>query len=135
MRGIKGISISILAVGLLAGSAVGVAAQPEGEATYVTGTVAFSGSECVEATGWVECPMSLDASDSRLSGDGSWRTSGVPMQSDDAFVILVSMLLRVANDEGAWAGGGRLYALPTNEDPVGVDERPGSSRARVPMMT
>jgi len=122
VRVIKTITISILAIGLLAGSAVGVAAQPEGEAAYVTGTIAFSGSECVEATGWVECPINLDASDSRLSGDGSWRTSGVPMQSEDAFVVLVSMSLRIANDEGAWTGDGLLYALPANEDPVGTDE-------------
>ena len=122
MRAIKTITISILAVGLLAGSAVGVAAQPEGEAASVTGTIAFSGSECVEATGWVECPWSLDASDSRLSGEGSVRNAGVPMQSDDEFVVLVNQSLRIANDEGAWTGGGLLYALPTNEDAVGVDE-------------
>jgi len=123
VRAIKTTTISILAVGLLAGSAVGVAAQPpEGEAAYVTGTVTIGGGECTEGEEWNECPLSLDASDPRLSGEGSVRNSGMPMQSDDEFVVLVDMSLRVANDEGAWTGGGLLYALPTNEDAVGVDE-------------
>ena len=123
MRAIKTGLISILAVGLLAGSAVGVAAQPpEGEVAYVTGTVTISGGECTEAAEWNECPLSLDASDSRLSGEGSVRNSGMPMQSDDEFVVLVTSSLRVANDEGAWTGGGLLYALPANADAVGVDE-------------
>ena len=117
MRAIKTIIISILTVGLLAGSAVGVAAQPpEGEAAYVTGTVTISGGEGDERS------LSLDASDSRLSGDGSINMAGLPMQSDDEFVVLVDMSLRVTNDEGAWTGGGLLYALPANADAVGVDE-------------
>jgi hypothetical protein len=123
MRTLKSGLTTVIAIGLLAGSAVGVAAQPEGEAAYVTGTIAFSGSECADGGGdWFECPISLDASDSRLSGEGSWRNASVPMQSDDELVVLVNQSLRVATDEGAWTGGGLLYATPTNEDAVGVDE-------------
>ena len=123
MKTIRTITTSILALGLLAGSAVGVAAQPpEGEAAYVTGTIAISSGECTEGEEWNECPLSLDASDSRLSGEGTVRNAGSAIQSDDEFVVLVDMSLRVANDEGAWTGGGLLYALPANADAVGVDE-------------
>ena len=118
MRGIKTITISILAVGLLAGSAVGVAAQPpEGEAAYVTGTVTISGGEEGD-----QRSLSLDASDSRLSGDGSINTADLAIQSDDVFVVLVDLSLRIENDEGAWTGGGLLYALPGPDDVVGQDE-------------
>ena len=122
MRMIRTTTISILALGLLAGSAVGVAGQ-EGEGNaYVTGTIAISGGECTEAGEWNECPLSLDATDSRLSGDGSVRNAGLPLPSDDLFIVLVAQSMRVANDEGAWTGGGLLYAVPSSDDPVGADE-------------
>ena len=122
MRAIRTITISILTLGLLTGSAVGVAAQPpEGEAAYLTGTATISAGKCQEDAA-AACPLSLDASDSRLSGDGSIHMAGLPMQSDDEFVVLVDISLRVANDEGAWTGGGLLYAVPSNEDAVGVDQ-------------
>ena len=122
MRPIKTITISILTLGLLAGSAVAVAAQEEGKGAYVTGTIAISGGECTEAEEWNECPLRLDASDSRLSGEASVRNAGLPLPSDDLFIVLVNSSLRVANDEGAWTGGGLLYAVPSSEDAVGVDE-------------
>ena len=122
MRGIKTVTISILALGLLAGSAVGVAAQEGGGGAYVTGTIAVSGGECTEAAVWNECPLSLDASDSRLSGEGSVRNAGLPLPSDDVFIVLVTQSVRIANDEGAWTGGGRLYAVPSEEEARGVDE-------------
>ena len=118
---LKTTTISILALGLLAGSAVGAAAQDGGEGAYVTGTIAING-ECTEGEEWNECPLSLDASDSRLSGEGSVRNAGLPLPSDDLFIVLVNQSLRVANDEGAWTGGGLLYAVPSNEDAVGVDQ-------------
>ena len=113
--------ISIFALGLLASSAVGAAGQEGGGGAYVTGTIAIGG-ECTDAGDWSECPLSLDASDSRLSGDGSINIADLPMQSDDEFVVLVDMSLRVATDEGAWTGGGLLYALPGPDDVVGQDE-------------
>ena len=50
------------------------------------------------------------------------RNAGSAIQSDDEFVILNHQSLRIANDEGAWTGGGLLYALPANEEAVGHDE-------------
>ena len=122
MRAIKTITISILSIGLLAGSAVGVAAQEEGEGAYVTGAIAIDGGECTEGEEWNECPLSLDASDSRLSGEGAVRNAGLPLPSDDLFIVLVDQSLRVVNDEGAWTGGGLLYAVPSSEDAIGTDE-------------
>ena len=90
----------------------------------MTGTIAISGGECTEGEEWNECPLSLDASDSRLSGEGSVRNAGLALGSDDEFVVLVDMSLRVTNDEGAWTGGGLLYALPTNEDAVRGEDEP-----------
>jgi hypothetical protein len=123
MRGVKSVSIAIIAIGLLAGSVVGVAAQDGGEAAYVTGTIMISGDECTEGQEWNECPLSLDASDTRLSGEGSVRNAGLPLPSDDLFIVLVTQSVRIANDEGAWTGGGRLYAVPSEgEGAVGQDE-------------
>ena len=122
MRTVKATITSILTIGLLAGSAVGVAAQEGDGNAYVTGTVAVSGGECTEGEAWNECPLSLDASDSRLSGEGSVRNAGFPLPSDDLFIVLVAQSLRVANDEGAWTGSGLLYAVPSTEDAVGADE-------------
>jgi hypothetical protein len=71
----------------------------------------------------IECPLSLEASDPRLSGVGSVRNAGLPLPSDDLFIVLVTQSLRIANDEGAWTGGGWLYAvLSEGEGGVGQDE-------------
>ena len=120
MRTLKSGLITVIAIGLLAGSAVGVAAQEGDGNAYVTGTVTIN--ECEEAGDWGECQLSLDASDARLSGDGSVRNAGLPLDSDDLFVVLVAQSLRVADEEGAWTGGGPLYAVPMAEDAVGTDE-------------
>ena len=67
--------------------------------------------------------MSLEASDPRLSGEGSVRNAGLPLPSDEVFVVLVTQSLRIANEEGAWTGGGWLYAVPSeDEGGVGQDE-------------
>jgi len=122
MGGIKTTTISIVAMGLLAGSAVGVAAQETGQA-YVTGSVDVSVDDCVEAGAWNECPFSLDASDSRLTGEGTLRNADLPMPGDESFIILITQSLRVANEEGGWVGDGRLYVVPTEEDgAVGENE-------------
>lgn len=124
MRTVKPGLISILASGLLAGSAVAVAAQDGAGSAYVTGTLAVDGGNCTEDNGeWNECPMSLEASDPRLSGEGSVRNAGVPLPSDEVFIVLVTQSLRIANEEGAWTGGGWLYAVPSeDEGGVGQDE-------------
>jgi hypothetical protein len=124
MRILKSGLATAIAIGLLAGSAVTVAAQDGAGSAYVTGTLAVDGGNCTEDNGeWNECPMSLEASDPRLSGEGSVRNAGVPLPSDEVFIVLVAQSLRIANAEGAWTGGGWLYAVPSeDEGGVGQDE-------------
>jgi hypothetical protein len=124
MRTLKSGLITVIAIGLLAGSAIGVASQDEGEAAYVTGKLAVDGGSCTEDNGeWNECPLTLEASDPRLSGAGSVRNAGLPLPGDEVFIVLVTQSLRIVNEEGAWTGGGWLYAVPSEEEGgVGRDE-------------
>ena len=127
MRAIRTITISILAVGLLAGSAVGVAAQDEEAAdgaTSFTGSVRGGEGVDVETTetdlgngylavdgftwrnNWV-------SSDERLTGDvtgvnnwvvgpdgfDAWSTGGQPD-------IIASQVIELVNDGGSWLGEG-----------------------------
>ena len=111
MRAIKTTTISILAVGLLAGSAVGVAAQDDPTApALVTGTVALvsdtngssslvDGALVIEGTGSVN---TWEASDPRLSGSstytGNWqRYNAAGFQVEAATRVL-------ENDAGRWVG-------------------------------
>ena len=54
---------------------------------------------------------------------GSVRNAGLPLPSDDLFIVLITQSLRIAHDEGAWTGGRWLYAVPAeDEGGVGQDE-------------
>ena len=125
MRGIKTTTISILALGLLAGSAVGVAAQdePSVEATEVTGQVIHGEpivmQEPVETPdgivvgeGWV-FRQTWDTSDPRLDGDVTYtiNTRGLP----DCCGI-VSETYELTNDGGSWLGDGRGYGIGTDRN-------------------
>ena len=124
MKGLKSTTISILAVGLLAGSAVGVAGQEATGPAYVTGTITVSG-ECTEADDWFECPIAISDSDPRLSGDGLLRNSDAafPFDGGGGVIVIVNQSLRVENADGAWTGGGLLFALPgPDEAPFGADQ-------------
>ena len=123
MRGIKTTTISILALGLLAGSAVGIAAQDEAATAAVEGSISVG--ECTEAADWNECPYAISASDPRLSGDGLMRNSDAAFPFDGAggVLIIVNSAVRVENADGAWTGGGLLFALPgPDEAPFGADQ-------------
>ncbi|MGD8684835.1 MAG: hypothetical protein PVG27_12885, partial [Chloroflexota bacterium] len=91
MRGIKTITISILAVGLLAGSAVGVAAQDEAEAgastpAYVTGTLG-------EPADFVEGTYSPDA----MRGE---QLLGIPVDASDPRLTGLLDIVKNGNSEG-----------------------------------
>ncbi len=125
MRAIKTTTISILALGLLAGSAVGVAAQDEVTTAAVEGT--FSVGECTEAGDWSECTFVIEASDERLSGDGFLRNAGAVFQGFDfggeGVIVIANSSVRVEDADGAWSGGGPLFALPTSEaGALGTDQ-------------
>ena len=127
VRSIKTTTISILALGLLAGSAVGVAAQDEEAAagvTSVTGSI-FGGEGLDVETTETEYPNGFYAvdgftwrndwvsSDERLTGDvtgvtnwvvgpdgfDAWGTGGQPD-------IIASQVLELTNDGGSWLGEG-----------------------------
>ena len=130
MRTIKTTTISILAVGLLAGSAVGVAAQDEEAAAEVasftgsirggegldvetTETVFPNGFTAVDGFTWRN---NWESSDERLTGDvtgvtnwvvgpdgfDAWGTGGQPD-------IINAQVIELTNDGGSWLGEGMAF--------------------------
>ena len=134
MRGIKTISISILTIGLLAGSAVGVAAQDEAATdastpVYVTATVGepadfVSGTysdDAMQGEQLVDIPV--DASDPRLSGLLDIVMNGTSDGSpDDLLAQLQSHAWRLENDGGAWVGTGPSVQLIGSDGPLMFQE-------------
>ena len=123
MRTIQAITISILAVTSLAGSAVGVVAQdePSMEVTEVTGRAIFGpwivdpgveeipegvlvGEDFVFLHGW-------DTSDPRLDGEMT-RTVNFRHIPDTA--TIESLTYELTNDGGSWVGDGRGYSGPSD---------------------
>ena len=99
MRAIKTTTISILAIGLLAGSAVGVAAQDEGAASDVSyftwdtaGPPEFSEDP---ATGLPVVTVQIEATDERAGGTATTIEDGI------------ISAVRLVNDGGSWVGMGR----------------------------
>ena len=113
MRVIRTTTISILAVGLLAGSAVGVAAQDADPAAPSV----WSG-ELVPAEGeqisFEETPTYLEllgrdsgqieASDSRISGDWEQVLAVRVFDPEGDGAVLQTATVRVENDGGSWSG-------------------------------
>ena len=123
MRAIKNTTISILAVGLLAGSAVGVAAQdePNVEATEVTGRATFveglladpvmsETPEGIQAGDGLVTVHTWDTNDARLNGDV---TRTVSFRFDSSFSNgIESSVMELTNDGGSWVGEERGYGTP-----------------------
>ena len=113
MRAIKITTISILAVGLLAGSAVGVAAQDE-EATTTSFTGTSSFVEFISEGTWGPLPNGLDesanfvglhrweSSDPRLTGDVI--VASTSLIDPDKSNVLTSSTYELTNDGGSWLG-------------------------------
>ena len=104
MRAIKTTATSILALGLLAGSAVGVAAQ----SAVVTGSVA-GGDDCEMTPEGAEfCSGGrFEFDDPRLTGDyESTQTLADAFEGGEGFEMgfIATEEFRVTNDEGAWSG-------------------------------
>ena len=133
MRAIKTITISVLAFGLLAGSAVGVMAQdeefadPMAPAFFAVEYVAGDDFEFVEGTfeevapglekqyGAVTRGLSVDAEDPRASGDWTRLENKdllfLEEGPDGAQVATVgARSIRVTNDAGSWEGTGHALA-------------------------
>ena len=121
MRAIKTTTISILALGLLAGSAVGVAAQDEAskEAAAVTGRATFVEGEPLvdpvmsDAPGGIRVGDGMvvvhiwDTNDPRLDGEAT-RTVNFRFDSDFSAGI-ESEAMVLTNDGGSWVGDGWGY--------------------------
>ncbi len=125
MRTIRSTTIVILAVGLLAGSAVGVAAQDGEQATEVTsftGTVSFA--DILRESTDTELPNaltenvgftvmnSLESSDPRFTGDHVVVANSVA--DPDTFSAaqpdwLIETSHVVTNDGGSWLGEGPAF--------------------------
>ncbi len=120
MRAVKTTTIYILALGLLAGSAVGVAAQDEAsmEPVEVTGRATFVEGELVE-------PAFSETQDGIFAGDGLvvvhiWETDDprldgeatrtVNFRTDSSFSnVIESEAMVLTNDGGSWVGDGWGY--------------------------
>jgi hypothetical protein len=123
VRAIKTTTISILAVGLLAGSTVGAAAQDEEAAD---GATSFTGTSIERdylldpppvttpdgmdvGTEWVIL-LKWSTSDPRLTGEATATTNWVIDGSDDGFTYLGAHTYELSNDGGSWLGSGTHLA-------------------------
>jgi hypothetical protein len=113
VRGIKSGTSIVLSIGLLVGSAAGVAAQEPIAPTWVTGTIQAapdcSGPESDEADGDVrrsrnvECrPQIWTASDPRLTGEVVRRWNDDYYQTDEGTINVDVDAAFLGNDDGGW---------------------------------
>jgi hypothetical protein len=123
VRTIKTSLISILTVGLLAGSAVGVAAQDEEfpPLVYFTGSVGDPGRFVEpEVTpgdlGWTMSGLEVydlpfEVSDPRISGSlsGFGQGAGGGPFGEEGFVNFDAYTYRIDNEGGSWEGQGHYF--------------------------
>ena len=119
MRALKTTTISVLAIGLLAGSAVGVAAQEEADGPMapnwftwefvVDGPPEFSTDP---ATGLPVITVQVEATDERASG-ALTNLEDFAQSEDDERYRVGSTSQRLANDGGTWVGTSRFVAGAT----------------------
>ena len=144
MRAIKTTTISILAVGLLAGSAVGVAAQDEEAAAEpstpakVAGTIDGTAQDLVqeptetvvdgvlEVRGVITEGDRFEMDDPRLTGTVTLAVNvDVHKVSDFEDVVAGSFALRLDNEAGSWSGQGTSVghggAGMSQEEMLGLD--------------
>jgi hypothetical protein len=135
VRAIKTSIISILAVGLLAGSAVGVAAQDEEfpPLVYFTGSAdepgRFVEPEVTEGDlGWTMSGLEVhdipfEMSDPRISGSlsGFGQGAGGGPFGEEGFVNFDAYTYRIDNEGGSWEGQGTYFWVAEGEDDEKVD--------------
>ena len=127
MRTVKATVISILALGLLAGSAVGVAAQ-EADTTASSSafTIQFAGEPVVKmppGTGILTVVEPIEATDERASGT---LTSVVLAARADVANrdggLVQTFAVRIENDAGSWVGSSRGFTTYPSDGPETVQE-------------
>lgn len=144
MRAVKTTTISIVAVGLLTGSAIGVAAQDEetaaepGTPARVTGTIDDTGSETVQEPtedvvdgaiglrGLIVEGDQFEMDDPRLTGTVTLAMNfDFHSVNDQENVAAGSLALRLENEDGSWSGQGTSVghgaAGMSPEEALGLD--------------
>ena len=116
MKGLKAILIAAIAVGLVAGSTVGVVAQDDSmEPAAVTGTGTGLQLLAQGSRAWVDGALrgegllytsTWEASDPRLNGALSITANRDLYEKEEMFVASASAA--VENDDGGWAGSGTV---------------------------
>jgi hypothetical protein len=139
VKGLKPTFISILAVGLLAGSAVGVMAQDEEIAAdlstpvYVTWTAGEPASvidgvfdeDAGEMRGLVVQAAPVEASDPRLSGLAYFASNGNYELNADGSGTLESRSWRLVNDDGSWTGTSTFVQAGEPPSPPAISHESG----------
>jgi hypothetical protein len=124
VKGLKPTFISILAIGLLAGSAVGVAAQDAERAAPVPVTCESRDGPCVgpmpsevidgvRHSGSGLCSQTVSFSDPRLEGEATYQYANTEHLDENgvAIVTLGTDALSIVNDNGAWRQPPTLFAF------------------------
>ena len=123
MRAIKTTIIPILALGLLAGSAVGVAAQDEDPMAPSTFTMQRVDEPRVttDGTGARVVVGEWESTDPRASGTGTQVVVEAPVDVADGDGGLVQrMAVQFVNDGGSWVGDSRGFLTFTSDGPPTV---------------
>jgi hypothetical protein len=123
MRGIKTTTISILALGLLAGSVVGVTAQEADPMAPSTFTVQRSGEPEVttDPSGAIIAVRSVEATDQRASGTLTEVAVGAMVDVADGDNGRISSdAVRLVNDGGSWVGNNRGFRTFPSDGPETV---------------
>ena len=123
MRAIKTTTISILAIGLLAGSAVGAAAQDEDPMAPSTFTMQLGGEPEVsrDGTGATVVVSELESTDERASGTKTEVVGGSTVPVDVFGGLIQLNAVRIVNDGGSWVGSNRGFlTFPSDEQPPTV---------------
>ncbi len=129
MRPIRTTTISILALGLLAGSAIGALAQDEESAssvTTVTGTSNWidnidEGTDSETPDGFGANAGSVNTfrfffpSDPRLTGYATVTSNSVVTDVGESFAVLSADTYELSNDGGSWLGESTGFGSPEFE--------------------
>jgi hypothetical protein len=115
--------ISILTVGLLAGSAVAVAAQEADSMVPSTFTMRFAGEPDVSTdpgTGATIVVGELESTDQRASGTRTEVVGGSTVPVDVAGGLIQQNAVRIVNDGGSWVGSSRGFMTFPSDGPPTV---------------
>ena len=120
MRAIRTTTISILALGLLAGSAVGVTAQDEADPMAPSTFTMQNASEPVvtedPGTGALTAVGPVESTDQRASGTLTQVTGSAPIEvADGAGGFINTDAVRLVNDGGSWVGSNRGFLTFTSD--------------------